>query len=384
MPPKLRELDVQETPEGLALTDPLGLSEQVLILSPEAYYIATLFDGTRSLEDVQALLLREHGSVVPREKLEELLTALEKARFLEDPKLRELAEERLRAYLREPRPMVLADRSYPRDPEAFRRYVETLRAFHEGEVAPASGGLVMPHLEPARVPELYGVAIEAMRRTPPPDRVVVLGVAHRGVAEVAAAWGTPLETPLGPLPVDLEALQALDALLPFELFNSPLAFREEHSIEFPAVFMKAAWSDAAPRILPLIVSGDPERKAGLDELARALALLAERYPLWPLASVDLSHVGARFGHPPLDRERVTQARSVDRRYLELVAAGAFDAAWASLVPAGNPTYVDAYAAVHAGHRLFAGRGAVLGYALSPEIPTLSAVGAGVIAFSADA
>ncbi len=47
---------------------------------------------------------------------------------------------------------------------------------------------------------------------------------------------------------------------------------------------------------------------------------------------------------------------------------------------GNPTYADAYAAVHAGHKLFSGKGEIAGYRLSPELPTLSAVGAGVVVF----
>ncbi len=129
-----------------------------------------------------------------------------------------------------------------------------------------------------------------------------------------------------------------------------------------------------------MIDGDPSRKGVLDELATALALLARDYPLYPLASVDLSHVGARFGHPPLDDSLAERARSTDQRYLELLAAGDFAVAWDHLMGPGNPTYVDAYAAVHAGHKLFGGQGRVVGYQLSPELQTMSAVGAGVVAF----
>ena len=381
MKPKLRELSVQKTPEGLALTDPLGVSDQVLILSPEAYYVAALFDGSRSLEDVQAVLLREHGSVVPKEKLEELLKALEEARFLETEAVRDELEARRRALLEKPRPMTLAGVSYPAEREAFGAYLKTASAFAP-EATAADGGLVMPHLEPARVPGLYGAAVTALRQTPPPERLLILGVAHQGLEEAAAALPTGLKTPFGTLEADLEALQALDALLPYELFNSTLAFEGEHSIEFPAVFARAAWPEADVKVLPLLIDGDPARKGVLDELATVLALLARDFPLYPLASVDLSHVGARFGHPPLDDALASRARDTDRRYLELLASGEFDAAWEHLMGPGNPTYVDAYAAVHAGHKLFRGEGRVVGYELSPELPTMSAVGAGVVAYRA--
>jgi len=379
MKPKIRALNAQQTPEGIALSDPLGISQQVLVLSPEAYYIATLFDGSRSLEDVQELLLTQHGSMVPREKLDELLKALEEAGFLETEEVLAEIEARKQALLSQPRPMVLAGVSYPGERQGFEAYLQTAAAFAP-ETPAAKGGLVMPHLEPARVPGLYGAAVAALRQTPPPERLLILGVAHQGLEQAAAALPTGLETPYGTLEADLEALQALDALLPYELFNSVLSFQSEHSIEFPAVFARAAWPEASVKVLPLLIDGDPSRKGVLDELATALALLARDYPLYPLASVDLSHVGARFGHPPLDDALAGRARDTDQRYLDLLAAGDFAAAWDHLMGPGNPTYVDAYAAVHAGHKLFSGQGRVVGYQLSPELQTMSAVGAGVVAF----
>jgi len=381
MNPKLRRLEAAQTPDGIALSDPTGVAPQVLVLSPEAIYVATLFDGTRSLEDVQEVLLRQHGSVVPRDQLEELLHALEEARFLETEELQAELEKRRKALLSSPRPMTLADASYPAEREAFGAYLKTARAFAP-EAPPAPGGLVMPHLEPARVPGLYGAAVAALGQLPPPERLLILGVAHQGLEQAAAALPTGLETPFGTFEADVEALQALDALLPYELFNSTLAFEREHSIEFPAVFARAAWPDAPTKALPLLIDGDPAKKGVLDELATALALLARDYPLYPLASVDLSHVGARFGHGPVDEGLAERARRTDRRYLELAAAGRFDEAWQHLIGSGNPTYVDAYAAVHAGSKLFRGQGRIVAYELSPELPTMSAVGAGVVAYDA--
>ncbi len=328
---------------------------------------------------MQELLLKQHGSMVPTEKLKELADALEQAGFLESPEIAAEIEKRKRELLSGPRPMALAGVSYPADKEGFEAYLKTARAFAP-EAPAAPGGLIMPHLEPARVPGLYGAAVSALAATPPPQRLLILGVAHQGLEQAAAALPTGLQTPYGALNADLEALQALDALLPYELFNSVLSFQNEHSIEFPAVFARAAWPQAQFKVLPLLIDGDPNRKGVLDELATALAMLARDYPLYPLASVDLSHVGARFGHQPLDGELAGKARATDGRYLELLAAADFEAAWDHLIGRGNPTYVDAYAAVHAGHKLFSGAGRVVGYELSPELPAMSAVGAGVVVF----
>ena len=227
-----------------------------------------------------------------------------------------------------------------------------------------------------REPVPHGTTVLAVRYR---DGVLVAGVAHHPIQEVAAALPLAFDTPLGRVEVDLEALGALDALVPFELFNTPLAFREEHSVEFPVVFLKGVWPEASFKILPLIVSGSEEASA-LEELARALEVLAKDYPFLPVASVDLSHVGARFGHGPLTRALATRAQSMDRRYLELVAGGEFDRAFLDVTLPKNPTGIDAYATVHALKAVLRGTGEVVAYRFSAEVETLSAVGAGAVLY----
>ncbi len=376
MKPKLRALDIQPTAEGYLLRDPYGVFEQTLVLSPEAMVLASLLDGTRDAADLQAFLLKTSGSVVPKEKIEELIQALERAAFLETEATRKKLAEAERAFLSAPRPMALAGISYPGEEAAFKAFVQAFRAFApEVPEAPAKA-LLLPHLEPRRVPEVYGAALEVLARTPAPERVLVVGVAHRPIAEPAAALALPLKTPLGSLEADLEALSALDALVGFELFNTPLAFKEEHSIEFPAVFLKAFWPET--KVLPLIVASDDRTRLG--ELARALALLRREAPFFPLLAVDLSHVGGRFGHGGIERNLKETAERTDRGYLEALAQGAFEEAFERLAARENPTYIDALGAALAASRTIEGEGKVLAYRLSPEVETLSAVGAGAVAW----
>ncbi len=374
MKPKLRMLDIQPTPEGYLLRDPYGVSEEVLVLSPEAMYLASLMDGTRTLEDIQAEILKGSGSVIPKEKLEELQSALEKAGFLETEEISKKIAEAERAFLSKPRPMALAGASYPETKEGFEAFLNGMLAFApEVEEKPLKA-LLMPHLELRRVPEAYGAAYQAMQRTPAPERVLILGVAHRPIQNPAAALPLAIETPHGVLEADLEALQALDALVGFELFREPLAFKEEHSIEFPALFVKAAWPNA--KVLPLIVSSEDE--AALAELAEALRLLAKERPFFPLLAVDLSHVGGRFGHGPIAPELKKKAETTDRTYLDFLAKSRFEEAFRFLKDRENATYIDAMGAAQAASRVVEGEGKVLTYRLSPELETLSAVGAGMV------
>ncbi|RTH96197.1 AmmeMemoRadiSam system protein B, partial [Thermus scotoductus] len=175
----------------------------------------------------------------------------------------------------------------------------------------------------------------------------------------------------GPAEPDLPALQALDALLPFELFNTPLAFREEHSLELPLFFLKGRFGKS--RLLPLLVG----RRS--PELGEALRMVQRDYPGLLVLAVDLSHVGPRFGDGPLTRSLAAEARRRDLGFLERLAQGEPEAALAVL--GGNPTRVDAVEVVASLSPLLTGRrGQVLAYRLDLEAPTLSAVGAGTLVF----
>jgi AmmeMemoRadiSam system protein B len=381
MRPKLRELAIEAVDDGYALSDPHGLSPHTLWLSQPAMALASMLDGSRTLVELQAHLLSDHAARVALESLEELVQGLETAGFLETAETAERIRAIEAAYLTQSaRPMPLAGACYPEAESDFRDWIALCRGV--APPLPPGGplkGLVMPHLDPRRVPGLYGAAIEALARTPPPERVLVVGVAHSAIREDAAALPLGQETPLGTVPVDRRALDALAAHLPFPLYNSPLAFREEHSIEFPIAFLKAAWPNARFSVLPIVLRGNDDAVA-LAAIAEAIARLQAAYPLFPVASVDLSHVGARFADPPLGRDVAQDTQAIDRGYLASLAEGDFDMAFRDVTAAGNPTRIDAVASVQALSRVLVGTGAVLAYELSAELDSLSAVGAGVVAY----
>lgn len=381
MRPKLRALSITAVENGYAVSDPFGLTEETLWLSPPAMFLASLLDGGRTLADLQQLLRDEHQAEVPMNQLEELVAGLAAVGFLETAETLARVQAVEAAYLAQPmRPMALGDQCYPAAREDFEAWVSLFRGVAPD--VPALGplrGLIMPHLDPRRVPAVYGAALEALAGTPAPERVLVVGVAHSAIQEDVAALPLGQDTPLGALPVDRAALDALASRLPFPLYNAPLAFREEHSIEFPLVFLKAVWPEATFQVLPIVLRGNSDM-GRLGVVAEAIAAVVKEFPCFPVASVDLSHVGARFDDPPLDREAARRTQAIDRQYLDLLAAGEFDRAFVMVTAADNPTRIDAYASVQALKGVLAGPGQVLGYALSPELDALSAVGAGVVAF----
>lgn len=377
---KLRRTSITAANGGYVVSDPYGVSEQSLWLSKPALAIATMLSDHEDLEAFQADVERRAGVKIPLEQLQSIVTALDEAGFLDTPATRERLDAAEREFLAGGvRPMFLADRSFPGEVERFKGFAREFRA-----LAPARTrtgplkGLVLPHLELTSVPEVYGAALEALKETPAPERVLLVGVAHKPIEELAAGLALDIETPLGRLPVDREAFAALAAALPFPLANSPLAFRQEHSIEFPAALLHEAWPQGF-RVVPIVVSGTDD-PAELARLEQAIKGLNEQFPCFPVASVDLSHVGARFGDPDLHEEVAASTEELDRAYLEAIAAGRFRRAFEGVTSTGNPTRIDAYASVQALHPLLVGEGEVLAYKLAIETQNASAVGAGAVAY----
>ena len=81
----------------ICLRDPSGLAPEPIMLGMGAYFLVTLFDGTNSTLDLQAAFSHRFGEVIPSEKIRELVTALDRAHFLDSPafaqRLRGVREE---------------------------------------------------------------------------------------------------------------------------------------------------------------------------------------------------------------------------------------------------------------------------------------------------
>ena len=73
----------------ICLRDPSGFAPEPIMLGMGAYFLVTLFDGTNSTLDFQAAFSHRFGEVIPSEKIRELVTALDRAYFLDSPSFAE-------------------------------------------------------------------------------------------------------------------------------------------------------------------------------------------------------------------------------------------------------------------------------------------------------
>jgi AmmeMemoRadiSam system protein B len=377
--------------EVICLRDPSGLTEAVLTVPRPVAAILALFDGTRSIREIQADIMRRQGTLVPSDQLESLVETLDRHLFLEGERLRAERERLAATFRANPlRPAVHAGRAYAGEAESLAAQLAGFFAHPDGpgpvgeRRAATLRGLVAPHIDfhrggPAYA-WAYGVAAEACDA----DCFVVFGTAHAGLDGHPFALTTkPYDTPFGPMPVDGEVVEALARRSRGELFAAELAHRAEHSIEFQAVCLRYLaehrWGRRDVRIVPILTSFVHECLAGgrdpatepavarvLHALRETMAAVPRRYCL--VAGADLAHVGPRFGDPePVSRARLARIETEDRALLSLVTGVDPDGFFAAAAADGDSRRTCGLSPIYSLlATLPAGRGRLLRYGQWPD------------------
>lgn len=353
---EIMEIDGEERH---VLTDPSGYVEHPIGLSLGAVILVQHFDGTRTLDEVRAHARASYGLEASAEAVLALADGLDAAGFLESPRfeaLRGAANDAYRAA--GTRPAKFAGESYPADPAALRaelddRFTDVRRAQVGDRATPA--GLVAPHIDLRVAENTYAAAYGAFARgAAPPDVFVVFGTAHAFISEPAVASSVPYDTPLGPVPVDRELLDAIAAGVSFDLYRDEAAHRAEHSVEFQAVHLRYLFGDSVPPMVAVLMGG-PEGAAGgsagapadvAGAVRRAAVAMGRR--VCYVAGADLAHIGPRFSDPdPVDDVVLADLERHDRTTLAAVECGDAAAFHASVTADGNARRICGLAPIHA-------------------------------------
>jgi AmmeMemoRadiSam system protein B len=195
---------------------------------------------------------------------------------------------------------------------------------------------MVPHLDPRRAgPAIARGYLElepAGAAAATPLRVVVLGVGHSLFGDLFALTRKHFETPFGPLRCDTTFVDALAARLGDAAYHGELAHRDEHSIEFQALYLRHRFRDRPLTLVPILCAGfhalveQDQPPAGHPELSRLIEAvrMTERElggETLYIAGVDFSHVGVRFGDPAPDERTCREIEEKDRAAIEAARRG---------------------------------------------------------------
>lgn len=388
--PAIRPLDTIPVEEDgrpyIVLRDPAGYSEETLAIALEVMPVLALFDGRHTVQQVVEQIQQATGEEISPDSLRDFAARLDEAYFLNTSRFelyrKDVEEEFKRSTVREP---ALAGNAYPRDRESLGHMLaHWLDAPPPDDFEPETPpegenacGLLVPHIDYARGGATYGRAYRCLKDNLPdpgegPLLAAVLGVAHAGVLEPVVVADKDFLTPFGTVQCDRSAVEILRKRLGETPFREQFAHRREHSIELQANWLGYLFGDRELRFLPVIVGGfsegegdTPRGNAALEDAIAALREVEENHPgpvLW-IASVDLAHIGPRFGgEEPVNDSMCLSIEEKDMGVLADLRTADADGWWRSITADGNARQVCGLYATYLALRLLEGtKGTVLDY-----------------------
>ncbi len=209
------------------------------------------------------------------------------------------------------RPSPIAGQWYPRDPQ---RLAASVDGYINAARLPAIEGqivaVVAPHAGHIYSGPVAGYAFAALRGLTP-DLVAVISPMHYPYPQpLLTSAHQGYSTPLGDIPIDLDALQLLDDCLRDELgFGlSPVKNDPEHSLEIELPFLQRTFPKGF-QLLPVMVRDQRQRVAACLGYSLAQVLRGRNAIL--VASTDLSHFYNQETAETLDSEMLRRVGAFD-------------------------------------------------------------------------
>ena len=339
--PRARRVEVIPIDHGgeraFYMRDPLEIAPQPLLLGPAGMLVLSHLDGRHTIDQIhEALRKWLPGGDLGVGEIRRVLSRLSEGCYLDDhvaaARIARVREEYENADVR---PAWHAGNAYPRDPGELATMLDgffesaSSGKTEDGAVqhdAPAQLAAIMcPHIDLRAGGETYPPAFTALSSaaggSTPFELYVILGVAHNGGTEpgksYAIATGKHYETPFGQVPTDARVIEDWSRCAGRDITQQQWLHRTEHSVEFALLFLQYihARAELPPfEVVPVLLGSvdhclhdgrdplqAPEIATELAALRAAVSASGKRAVY--VLSVDLAHIGPKFGHP----ERVDDA-----------------------------------------------------------------------------
>ena len=291
------------------------------------FALLQLFDGQRTLRDIQAEIMRQSGGELPPlDSLTDIVQTMEEGLLLDGPHF----QERLASPVREPACLGC----YEAEPSALRRQLDDIFLSPGGPGMPGTPekvegfrGVLVPHIDYQKGGPGFAWGFKEVFEKTAASLFVIIATSHYSGLRYMLTR-KDFKTPLGIVPTDQQYIDRLVALYGNGLFDDPYAHLPEHSIELEVVFLQYLYEGRRPiRIVPLLVGpfqdcvddgSSPDQKADVAKMARALERLDREStePICYIISGDLAHIGPKFGDPdPILEPALSQSRQEDQALL---------------------------------------------------------------------
>ena len=330
--PYLAAAQDERDPNHVHLWDRLGLGRKPIRVTLLEFMALQMFDGQRTLRDIQAEAMNlVGGQLIPFDLFTQLVERMDEALLLDGPRFREA----LQSPVREP----ACIGCYSADPDELRQQLRKMFTDRNGPGLPhekkPDGKLraaLIPHVDYARGGHTFAWGFKEIFERTDASLFVVIGTSHYSALRFTLTR-KDFKTPLGIVPTDQNYIDRLVARYGNGLFDDEICHLPEHSIELEVVFLQYLYEGRRPfRIVPLVVGSfqDSVEAGSLPALRPDVARMIEALrqveaethePICYIISGDLAHIGPKFDDPvPVSEPYLTHSREQDQAILHQAEA----------------------------------------------------------------
>jgi AmmeMemoRadiSam system protein B len=353
-----------EGSQMVLIRDHEGLCEEPLLMPIPMFIVATLLDGSGDVETIRVKFSElTKGQSIEEEQIRIIVDELDTQHLLENDRSRNRRETLQEEWdLLKVRPSSHAGNAYPvcqeECLELFRSYFGGLQNGYDVNAHPR--GLIIPHIDYRVGGRSIAKGVATLAPDDPADLYIIFGVAHGPSRNMFTLTDKSFETPLGLADTDTQAAAKLESLYGSDRLDGSMAHKNEHSVEFAVMALQYYHrKNNNYRILPLLTgslhenmaheSPSPVDRGEVGEFIDALVHLIREHEgrVCMIASVDLSHVGLKFGgENEVDDETAERVRVADDQMLMQIEASDPEGFFNTFRIDQNARNVDAVTAVY--------------------------------------
>ncbi|MFW2331315.1 MAG: AmmeMemoRadiSam system protein B [Nitrospinota bacterium] len=344
---KLREIEPfsveVDNSTMIALKDLEGYKIDPVLVSPAAYSLIVLSDESDTTTQLIRKYKDEFGFEFQEKDVKTLFEFLDNAYMLDSPKFKEYAVRVNNSFnSSRTKKAKFAGLSYPDNPRKLTAKLNTIfeeiqsvSTINEADSQNISEpqAIIVPHIDFKIGAKMMAMAWDKVR-TYNYDRIVILGTGHSLLNDFYACIDKDFETPIGTIKVDSKFLSKFEESLSEDISAQQLAYKNEHSVEFPLLFIKHLFADnRSLKIVPILLAfpenleqEDGDASFNLKRIDHFSKILKSTIATSPgktliVASIDFAHVGLRFGGnlDSLNEQNLKLIKENDLQVIELLS-----------------------------------------------------------------
>lgn len=323
----IRYLEIKPLQNGLFLvTDPLAIADD-FIVNTLVLGIMLLFDGQREDEEVRKEIIRQTGIFIPEDKFREIVNFFTHNGLFVNGDIKKIILEKSEELVKKG----YIDFYFEVNLENFLSFLKL------NEIDIKRGGnfkaLLVPHLDLRVASDAYYRAYNEVSKENY-KRIFIFGVSHYYHDGLFSVCPLDFQTPLGIIKTDKEVVINFQNSFNINPFERVLSYKKEHSILFQLPYIKYLFDKS--KVVAVLVSYSESLEEVKRELDKFADFIVNNYPdsLF-ISSIDLSHVGKKFGD-----EFLIDPEEIDNQYIKLLLSLDSEESLNFLIKTQNKTRID--------------------------------------------